>query len=141
MAKSARVAIFAIGVVKTLPVRLSELRRHCLAISTAVQIFVLSMIATCTSVHEFAPVLLHALPFEVAFCRVEEKKVCYVLVSGALTFIMRNVWLKHDGFAQLEQEELLGGDRISYTIYVEKCGVPCIQEQLNAIVSHPLHLH
>ena len=141
MAESALITVFTIGVVKTLPVGLDELRRHCRAISIAVQVCVLPMITTCVCVHEFSPVLLHALPFEVAFCRVEEEDIRLVLVSGTLTFIMRNVWLAHDGFVQLEQEELLDGDSTSHTIYVEKCGAPFIQEQFNAIVSHPLCLH
>ena len=140
MAKSALVAIFAIGVAKTLPFGLNELRRYCRAISIALQTSALPMIAICICVHEFTPVFLHALPFEVAFCCIEEEDVRLVLVSGTLTFVVRSVWLKHDGLAQLEQEESLTGDSISHTIYVEKSGVPFVQEQFNAIVSHPLHL-
>ena len=88
MAKFALVAVLAIGVVKTLSLRLGELRRHCLAISATVQVFIFPMIATCIGVHEFSEIVLHALSFEVAFRRIEEKRVCFVVVSGTLAFIM-----------------------------------------------------
>jgi len=140
MTKFARVAILAIGVVKTLPLRLYELRRHCLAISIALQIFAFPMISIRVCVHEFSPASLHALPFEVAFCCIEEEDVRLVLVPCTLTFIMRNIWLQHDGFAQLEQEKLLNGDSVSHTIYAEERGIPLIQEQLDATVPHPLYL-
>ena len=73
MAKSALITVFRIGVVKTLPFGLDELRRHCLAISIAVQTLAFPMIAIRVCIHEFSPVLLQALPFEVAFCCTEEE--------------------------------------------------------------------
>ena len=88
MTKFALVAVLAIGVVKTLALRLGELRRHCLAISTAVQVFIFPTIATCICVHEFSAIFPHALSFEVAFCRIEEEKLCVVVMSGTLTFLM-----------------------------------------------------
>ena len=141
MTKSALAAIFTIGVAKTLPLGLDELRRHCLVISIAVQIFVLPMITIRVCVHELSPVLLHALPFEVTFRSIEKEDVRLVLVSGVLTLIMRDVWLEYDGFAQLEPEKLLDRCGVPDAIHGEENGYPFIQEQFNAIVSHPVRLH
>ena len=93
MTKFTLVAILTIGVVKTLPLLLHEFRRRCLAISSAMQVLIFSMITTCVRIHELSSISRHALPFEVTFCCVEEEKVGFVLVPCTLTFVMRNIWL------------------------------------------------
>ena len=88
MAKSALITIFTIGVMKTLPLGLNEFRWHCLATPMAVQVFILPMIAIRVHAHQLSPTLLHALSFEVTFCRIEKEDIRLALVSGTLTFIV-----------------------------------------------------
>ena len=106
VAEFALITELAAGVTHALHLRLHELRRRCLAISATLWILIISAISIHARAFKLSPILLHALSFKVAFACVEKERARLVMVSGALTFILRNVRLKHDGFAQLKQEKL-----------------------------------